>query len=79
MNEIFLPRDTKHWDGTAGTVVNAITDDEIANYLESFRAKGVFVWLVFDSCHSGTMTRSTWRSRKLAPSALVSKTNGPLL
>ena len=70
LTEIFLPRDTKQWDGKSGTVINAITDDEIGAYLDAYKDKGIFVWLVFDSCHSGTMSRSTWQARKLPGSAL---------
>ncbi len=36
---------------------NVITDDEMAKALLAIRKTGAFVWLVFDSCHSGTITR----------------------
>ncbi len=70
MDEIFLPADTKHWQSSTRRVENAITDDEISVWLDKFRDKGVFVWLVFDSCHSGTMSRSQWQSRKVPGSVL---------
>lgn len=57
-DEIFLPRDIGHWDDGKAAVENAIVDDEVASFVTQLRNKGVFVWLVFDSCHSGDMTRS---------------------
>ncbi|MGH1373156.1 MAG: caspase family protein [Cellvibrionaceae bacterium] len=57
LDEIFLPTDVKRWDSFIGAVENAIVDDEIASYVDRIRDRGADVWLVFDSCHSGTMTR----------------------
>ena len=57
LDETFLPRDIGYWDKGA-PVENAIVDDEINSFVTSLRNKGVFVWIVFDSCHSGDMTRS---------------------
>lgn len=57
LDEIFLPTDVKRWDSFIGSVENAIVDDEIASYVDRIRDRGADVWLVFDSCHSGTMTR----------------------
>jgi hypothetical protein len=57
LDEIFLPRDVGKWDGGTGLVKNAIIDDEIANWLQAIRDKKASVWVIFDSCHSGTMTR----------------------
>lgn len=57
LDEIFLPADVKKWDKFIGSVVNAITDQEIAVYIDAIRNRGSDVWVVFDSCHSGSMTR----------------------
>lgn len=57
LDEIFLPTDASSWDDYIGSVKNAILDDEIASYIDRIRAKGADIWIVFDSCHSGTMTR----------------------
>ena len=57
LDEIFLPTDAAEWDSYIGSVKNAILDDEIAHYVDRIRDRGADVWLVFDSCHSGTMTR----------------------
>lgn len=74
-DEIFLPRDTGLWTDRTKGVPNALVDDEIGAALDAIRAKGAFVWAVFDSCHSGTMTRAVLggeeiATRKLDPSKL---------
>ena len=56
-DEIFLPADADKWDGDIGSVQNAITDNEIGQFISSVRGKGADVWVIIDSCHSGTMTR----------------------
>ncbi len=58
LDEIFLPRDIGAWSDKAGTVENSLVDDEIGQMIDGLRAKGANVWAVFDSCHSGTATRS---------------------
>jgi hypothetical protein len=57
LHEIFLPRDVGKWEDKAGTVQNAILDDEFVERLDKMLAKGVFVWAVFDACHSATLMR----------------------
>lgn len=56
-DEIILPADVGYWDGAKGFVENAIVDNEIGAYVNALRNKGVSLWMVFDSCHSGTMLR----------------------
>ncbi|MBE9540480.1 MAG: caspase family protein [Proteobacteria bacterium] len=74
LDEIFLPADAAKWDSHIGSVVNAITDNEMGAYLDRIRDRGADVWMVFDSCHSGTMTRGGGfgevRYRQLAPGTL---------
>ena len=72
MDEIFLPRDVKGWDGSQGTVVNAIVDDELRVWLNDIRRTGAFVWVIVDACHSGTMVRGGAREvlRQVRPAAL---------
>ena len=75
LDELFLPVDIGPWQDEIGTVSNALVDDEIGQLIDSIRAKGADVWVVFDSCHSGTATRAAptgddVRLRKLAPEAL---------
>ena len=75
LDETILPRDVGRWDGTARTVSGALTDDEIMASLSAIRERGAFVWAVFDSCHSGDITRGApgdegERERRVAPSEL---------
>lgn len=65
LDEIFLPADAGKWDERTGTVVNAITDDEIAERLQRAAAMGASTWSVFDSCHAGSLTRGTLTARGL--------------
>ena len=58
LDEIFLPVDIQKWTDRASGVPNALVDDEIRDALDAIRAKGAFVWVVFDCCHSGTATRA---------------------
>jgi len=57
MNEIFLPKDVGKWDGGTGAIRNAIADFEMNGVVTGLRNKGAFVWAIFDSCHSASMTR----------------------
>lgn len=57
LDETFLPRDIGKWNNESETVANAITDDDIFVWTRDIAAKGAFVFIVFDSCHSGTMLR----------------------
>lgn len=76
LDEVFLPVDIGPWSDQVGTVENALVDDEIGEMIAALRAKGAHVWAVFDSCHSGTVTRAApgtedeVRLRKLPPGAL---------
>lgn len=58
LDEMFLPIDIGNWSDKVGSVENALVDDEIGVLIDSLRAKGADVWVVFDSCHSGTATRA---------------------
>lgn len=68
-DEILLPYDIGQWDGTMGTVKNAIVDDEIGIILDDFSRKGIYVWVIFDTCHAGGMNRED---------ILCSSTNCPM-
>ncbi len=76
LDELFLPMDIGPWSNQVGAVENALVDDEIGALIDGLRAKGANVWAVFDSCHSGTVTRSLdgpdeeVRMRQLPPEAL---------
>jgi Caspase domain len=76
LDELFLPVDIGPWSDAVGEVQNALVDDEIGMLIDGLRAKGADVWVVFDSCHSGTATRAVEsaeddvRVRQLPPEAL---------
>lgn len=73
LDEIFLPVDVGKWDGSIGSIKNAIRDDEMGAAINEIRARGAFVWAVFDACHSGNLTRGAdgeTRQRRAAPEAL---------
>ena len=76
LDELFLPTDIGPWSDGLGVVENALVDDEIGRLIDRLRAKGADVWAVFDSCHSGTVTRAApmdgeeVRTRRLPPDAL---------
>lgn len=74
-DEIFLPRDIGKWDGQLGSVENALIDSDMNGAVTGLRKRGAFVWVVFDSCHSGTMTRSVQpddvRFRQVDPAAMA--------
>ena len=57
LDEIFLPSDVRGWNDAIGSVENAIVDNELGEFISSYRKKGADVWLISDSCHSGTMTK----------------------
>jgi len=76
LDELFLPVDIGPWNDSVGEVENALVDDEIGELIGMLREKGADVWVVFDSCHSGTATRAAptgeddEKMRKLEPGAL---------
>ena len=76
LDELFLPVDIGKWNDSVGHVENALVDDEIGAMVDALRARGADVWVVFDSCHSGTATRAVdagdddVRLRQLDPSVL---------
>lgn len=76
LDEIFLPRDTGQWKDRTKGVPNALIDKEVRDHLNAIRNNGAFVWVVFDCCNSGTMTRAAGLSdggeveRRLLPSVL---------
>jgi hypothetical protein len=71
LDEIFLPADVSQGKGTPMRVPNAIVDNELGKWLRAITAKKAHVWIVFDCCHSGTMTRGTEVVRELPPDTLI--------
>lgn len=70
-DELFLPRDAAPWDAVKGRIPQAIRDDDLAGWLKQLGDQGVSVWLIVDSCHSGTMMRGPKETvRQVPPEAL---------
>jgi Caspase domain len=67
--QVILPNDVGNRDNFENTIKNAIADDLIEQKLAAIRAKGAFVWAVFDSCNSGTVTRGGDVARTISPEA----------
>ncbi len=74
LDEIFLAYDIESWDQKIGLVKNAIVDDEIGEILTAMRRRKASVFLGFDSCHSGMMSRgyavTDLRERRVSPTDL---------
>ena len=74
LDELFLPADVTGWDGGKRAVTNAVVDDDIRRWVTAIRNRGAFVWLIVDSCQSGTMVRGNIaeRSRQIPLSEFAS-------
>lgn len=57
-DEALAPSDTTKATNSDPATTNLILDDEIDERLSKIRENGASVWLVVDSCHSGTISRS---------------------
>ncbi len=56
-SEIFLPADTGKWEKLTKRVKNAVIDFEMRDWVGAIQKTGATVWMVVDSCHSGTIIR----------------------
>jgi hypothetical protein len=69
-DELMLARDLVSWSG-AGKLQNAIRDDEMREWSQEVSKKGATVWMIFDCCHAGTMSRGPGEiSRHITPEDL---------
>lgn len=57
LDEVLLPADVGAWEDDLQVIANAITDDELGRAVDAIRARGAHVWVIVDSCHSGTALR----------------------
>lgn len=74
MDEVFCPADTEVSPFAAATTIpNGITDDELGRMLTDIRKQGAAVWIIIDSCHSGTAVRGNRVYRQIAPRTLLPK------
>lgn len=58
LDEVILPADTARAEAGAGQIPNAIVDDELGRAVHAIRERGADVWLILDSCHSGSGLRA---------------------
>lgn len=58
LDEVFLPADTGRAEPGSNRIPNALIDDEIGAAVRRIRQTGADVWLVMDSCHSGSGLRA---------------------
>lgn len=74
MDEVFCPADVARIESTEGAVIpGAIVDDQLRSWLDGICAKGASVFIIFDSCHSGTATRGAEITRQIRPEQLLSQ------
>ncbi len=79
-DEVFLPADVARAAPGSGVIPNALVDDEIGAAVDAIRAKGADVWLIMDSCHSGTGLRAAsfgTRDRYVDPATLGVDVSAP--
>lgn len=66
LDEILVPLGAGLWDRETESVPGQILDDELGERVRAILDKGVFVWLVVDACHSGTVVRSAGETDTVA-------------
>ncbi|MEM8713209.1 MAG: caspase family protein, partial [Planctomycetota bacterium] len=59
LDETFLGADAAPWDSVDKYLPGAITDDEIGDRLAALVSTGATVWMIADSCYSGSIHRGT--------------------
>ena len=73
-DEVFLPYDVEPTPLAANSKIikNAIIDDELGEFADAIRAKGVDLWFILDSCYSGTGLRASglFHDKSIEPSDL---------
>lgn len=74
LHEVILPSDVGAWNPKTGTIANAILDHELRRFVDRATGQGVFVWAIFDACHSASLVRgspgASVRYRHVSPSDL---------
>ena len=58
LDEVFLPADTAPALPGTNAITNALVDDDIGRAVRAIRETGANVWLVMDSCNSGSGLRA---------------------
>ena len=64
LDEVILPSDTEKVSAdSSGGIPNAITDNEIGEWIREVTGHGGELWAIFDCCHSGDMARGSGQIR----------------
>lgn len=71
VDEVFLPIDIGEWSDSLHGLRNQLIDNEIGAFLAKMRTKGAKVWLIADSCNSGTLSRAGATVRSVNPVSLL--------
>jgi hypothetical protein len=73
-DQVFLPYDVEPTPLAANSkeIKNAIIDDELGEFADAIRDKGVDLWFILDSCYSGTGLRASgqFHEKLIEPSDL---------
>jgi hypothetical protein len=73
-DQVFLPYDVEPTPPQLNSkeIKNAIIDDELGEFADAIRGKGVDLWFILDSCYSGTGLRASgqFHDKKVEPSDL---------
>lgn len=65
LDEVFLARDVYFPEPALDHIPNAVTDDEIGQWLDRLGEKNTSVFVLFDCCHSGTALRGSSDDEKM--------------
>lgn len=75
LDEVFLPADFGRWDEASESLANVIVDDQFRKWTGQLLERGAELFVVIDSCHSGSALRdvSADRLRRVDPEKLIPK------
>jgi hypothetical protein len=73
LDEVFLASDANYYDRAKKTIPGGIVDNDLGDWVRKIRDQGARVWIIVDSCHSGTILRgaSTEIERRVPAEMLV--------
>jgi hypothetical protein len=57
LDEVFLPCDVGMPESDGESLANGLVDDDLRRHMREITGTGASLWVIVDSCHSGTMLR----------------------
>lgn len=69
-DQVLLPSDTGMYYDDTRRIQNGLVDNEIGTLVAAIRKKGALVWVIVDSCQSGSATRGEDIARNVNPALL---------